>query len=107
MQIVVDESSKYREEMANHFDSESCITHREVDSEALTGETGRPAIKPRNQEIGMPTELIISEGNTEHGANRKSCSDPARSKTLSMPGNDLHRSWEVSTVPVKSSDGIR
>ena len=72
--------------MANHSDPESCVAHREVWGEALTGDTGRPAIEPRNQEIGMPTELTISEGNTEHGGNRKSCSDPARSKTLSMPG---------------------
>jgi len=96
---------QYGEEMANHSDPESCVAHREVWGEALTGDTGRPAIEPRNQEIGMPTELTISEGNTEHGGNRKSCSDPARSKTLSMPGSDLHRSWEVWEVPVKYAGG--
>ena len=65
----------------------------------MTGDTGRPAIEPRNQEFGMPTTLSDSEGNTGHGVNRKSCSDPARSKTLRMPGSDLHRSWEISAVP--------
>ena len=47
----------------------------------------------------MPTLLSEAEGNTEHGDNRKSCSDPARSETLSMPGSLLHGSWEISSVP--------
>jgi len=91
--------------MANHSDPESCVAHREVWSEALTGDTGRPAIEPRNQEIGMPTELTISEGNTGHGDNRKSCSDPARSETLRMSGSDQHGSWEVSAVPGAAQPG--
>ena len=85
--------------MANHSDPESCVAHREVWGEALTGDTSRPAIEPRNKRFGMPTELLISEGNMGHGNNRKACSDPARSKNLRMLGSDLHRSWEVSTVP--------
>lgn len=71
----------------------------------MAGETGRPAIEPRNQEIGMPTELTISEGHMGHGGNRKSCSDPARSETLRMSGSDLHRSWEVSAVPGATRPG--
>jgi hypothetical protein len=47
----------------------------------------------------MPTLLSDAEGNTEQGANRKSCDDPARSETLRMSGSLLHRSWEVSSVP--------
>lgn len=43
-----------------------------------------------------------AEGNTQQGATRESCCDPARSETLSMSGSYLHRSWEVSSVP----DGI-
>ncbi len=85
--------------MANHSGPESCVTHREVCGEALAGETGRPAIEPRNQEIGMPTVLTFSEGNMEHGVKRKSCFDPARSETLRMSGSDLHGSWEVLAVP--------
>ena len=50
-------------------------------------------------ESGMPTELKVTEGNTEHGVKRKSCADPTRSKTLSMLGSDLHGSWEISAVP--------
>ncbi len=96
---------QYWEDMANHSDPESCVAHREVWGEALTGDTGRPAIEPRNQEIGMPTELTISEGNTEHGVNRKPCFDPARSETLCMPGSDLYGSWEVWAVPAKYAGG--
>ena len=91
--------------MANQSGPESCATHREVWGEALTGETGRPAIEPRNQQIGVPTGLTTPEGHMEHGANRKPCSDPARSKTLSMSGSNLHRSWEVSAMPGATSPG--
>ena len=51
---------QYGEEVANHSDPESCGAHREVCVEALTGETGRPAIEPRNDQFGMPT--LLSEG---------------------------------------------
>ena len=91
--------------MANHSDPESCVAYREVCGEALTGETGRPAIEPRNQQIGVPTGLTTPEGHIEHGVNRKPCSDPARSKTLRMSGSNLHRSWEVSAVPGETSPG--
>ena len=96
---------QYREEMANYSGPESCVTHREVCGEALAGETGRPAIEPRNQEIGMPTELLITEGNMEHGVNRKPCADPTRSETLRMSGSDLHGSWDISAAPAMSAGG--
>lgn len=72
------------------------MLHREVQGEALTGETDGPAIEPRNQELGMPMLLSEAEGNTEHGAIRQSCSDPARSETLCTSGSPLHRNWEIS-----------
>jgi hypothetical protein len=31
------------------------MLHREVQGDALTGETDGPAIEPRNQESGMPS----------------------------------------------------
>jgi hypothetical protein len=96
---------QYWEEMANHSGPKSCVAHREVWGEALTGETGRPAIEPRNQEIGMSTELSRSEDNTEHGVTRQSCFDPARSETLRMSGNDWHGSWEISSVPTPRGVG--
>ena len=63
------------------------MLHREVQGEALTGETDGPAIEPRNQEFGMPMLLSEAEGNTEHGVIRQSCSDPARSETLCTSGS--------------------
>ena len=48
---------------------------------------------------GMPTSYRQAEGTTVSGANRKSEGDPARSKTLSMSGSLLCRTWEVSSVP--------
>jgi RNA-directed DNA polymerase len=40
-----------------------------------------------------------------HDDNCKPCIGPTRSETLSMPGNFLHRSWEISSVPVGDSTG--
>lgn len=94
---------RYRKEMANHSGPESCSDFREGVAEALIGETGRPAIEPRNQDSGMPTPLSEAEGNTAHGDNRKPCSDPARSQNLSMSGSLLHRSWEISSATVDPS----
>lgn len=96
---------QYWEEMANHSDPESCVAHREVWIEALTGDTGRPAIEPRNHSIGHAHDVAMSEGNTEHDVNRKTCSDPARSETLSMSGSELHGSWEISSVPEAQESG--
>ena len=84
--------------MANHSGPESCGVHREVYSEALTGETDRAAIEPRNQESGMPTLLSEAEGNMVHDDNRKSCTDPTRSETLCMSGSLSHGSSEISSA---------
>lgn len=72
---------------------------REVKGEALTGETDRPAIEPRNQEAGMPMLLSEAEGNTGHRVIHQSCSDPARSETLCTLGSPSHRNWEISEMP--------
>ncbi len=96
---------RYGEEVANRSGPESCGGAREGAAEALTGETDRPGIEPRNQESGKPTPLCEAEGNTKQGANRKSCDDPARSETLSMPGSLLRRSWEISSVPAPEGAG--
>lgn len=92
---------RYKKEVANHLGPESCVVHREVGSEALTGETiGQPSNRVITSS-GMPTLFCQAEGKTAHGDNRKSCDDPARSETLSMSGSLLHRNWEISSV----SDG--
>lgn len=90
---------RYWKEMANQPDPESCILHREVQGEALTGETDGSAIEPRNQESRMPMLLREAEGNMEHGVIRQSCSDPARSQTLCTSGSPSHRNWEISAMP--------
>ena len=84
--------------MANHSGPESCGMRRETHVEALTGETVRPAIEPRNQDSGMPTLLSEAEGNMVYGVNRKSYADPTRSETLCMSGSHLHGSSEISSV---------
>lgn len=89
---------QYREEVANHSDPESCGVPREGHSEALIGETNRPAIEPRNHKFGMPTLLSEAEGNTTHGDNRELCADPARSETLCMLGSLSHGSSEISSM---------
>jgi hypothetical protein len=91
--------------MANQSDPESCTVRCEAYGEALTGETSGPAIEPRNQESGMPMLLSKAEGHTGHGATRQSCSDPARSETLSTLGSLLYGSWEISSVPDACSSG--
>ena|SRR5215469_9392654 len=50
---------QYGKEMANHSGPESCGRAREGATEALTGETGRSGIEPRNQESG--TSTLLSE----------------------------------------------
>lgn len=81
------------------------MLHREVQGEALTGETDGPAIEPRNQEFGMPMLLSEAEGNTEHGVTRLSCSDPARSETLCTSGSPSHRNWGISAMPGAQAPG--
>lgn len=81
------------------------MLHREVQGEALAGETDGPAIEPPNQEFGMPMLLSEAEGNTEHGVIRQSCSDPARSETLCTWGSPSHRNWEIQRRPVRKHPG--
>lgn len=47
------------------------MLHREVQGEALTGETDGPAIEPRNQESGMPMLLSEAEGNIRDELKRR------------------------------------
>ena len=83
---------RYGKEMANHSGPESCSDAREGVAEALTGETVRQGIEPRNPDFGMPTLISEAEGNTEQGVHRQPCNDPARSETLRMSGSFQHRS---------------
>jgi RNA-directed DNA polymerase len=75
------------------------VVHREVYGEALTGETDRPAIEPRNENIQGADVVRVCGKQHIPGRYRKSWDDPARSETLSMPGSHLSRSWDISSVP--------
>ena len=59
---------RYREELANHSDPESCACHREVVGEALTGEIDRPAIEPRNNQIRDADAVSEAEGHMGRNA---------------------------------------
>jgi hypothetical protein len=97
---------QHGEEVANHSDPESCVGHREVRVEALTGEpVGQPLSREMNKS-GMSMLLSEAEGNTGHAVNREACTDPARSETLCMPGSLSYGSSEVSSVSdVVAPDG--
>jgi hypothetical protein len=87
-------------DLASHPDPESCAGGREVTGEALTG---AHAGQPSSREIkksGVPTPLSEVEGNTVDGIIGKPYMDPARSETLCMRGNSLHRNREIPQAPV-------
>ena len=94
--------------MVNHSGPESCVVSREGHGEALTGETGRPAIEPRNKPSGVPTLSFEAEGNTKHGDSHQPSSDPARSETLCMSGSLSYESSEISSVSTENGrvDGV-
>ena len=96
---------QYGKDVASHSGPESCGVAREGAAEALTGETGGSAIKPRNQKSGTPTPLSDAEGKTDQGDKCESWDGPARSENLHTPGSFLHRSWEISAVPGATTPG--
>ena len=46
--------------MANHLGSKSCVAQRDLWSEALTGETGRPAIESQNHSVGHTHDVAMN-----------------------------------------------
>jgi RNA-directed DNA polymerase len=90
---------RYRKGIANHPDPESCGGVREGVIEALTGESAGQPLSREIRQSGAPTLLSEAEGHTDEGASREPSKGPARSQTLSMHGNFLHRNWEISSVP--------
>src|SRR5579863_1307711 len=96
---------QHGKDLASHSGPESCGGAREGAAEALTGETGRSAIEPRNPKSGTPTPLSDAEGETNQGDICESWGGPARSQTLYTPGSFLHRSWEISAAPGETTPG--
>ncbi len=87
--------------VANRVVPESCGLHREVQLEALTGVRAGQPLSREIKQSGAPTLLSEAEGHTDEGATREPSKGPARSQTLSMHGNSLHRNWEISSVPAE------
>ena len=93
-------SESHGKDPASHPDPESCAGGREVTGEALTGaHAGHPSSR-EIIESGVPTPFTEVEGNTVDGIIGKPCMDPARSETLCMRGNSLHRNREIPQAPV-------
>ena len=93
------------EGVATHDDPESCVGARKDLGEALTGARAGRAIEPRNEQIGAPTRLDSTEGNTVRGVTREPRPGPARSKNLSMHGISMRENREVPWSPVRPITG--
>ena len=89
---------QYGEEVANHSDPESCGAHREVCVEALTVETGRPAIEPRNDQFGMPT--LLSEGNADRAHAFQARSEPRGLRIVELQAKQ-------ETIDIRSGEASR
>jgi RNA-directed DNA polymerase len=89
----------YRKGLANHPGPESCVGHREVSGEALTGEDAGQPLSCEIHNSSVPTLLSEAEGNTSYGAIRKSSEDLAQSETLCMRGHSLRGNREILEVP--------
>jgi len=89
----------HRKGLAIHPDPESCVGHRKVAGEALTGES---AGQPLSCEIIIPSVPTLSdeaEGNTLGGEIGEPSKDLAQSETLSMHGHSLHGNREILEIP--------
>ena len=63
------------EGIASHAGPESCVAHREVRDEALTGEpAGQPSSRENTPTIGVPTLSLYAEGNTDRRDSASACS---------------------------------
>jgi hypothetical protein len=57
------------EGIANHTDPESCVVHREVQGEALTGESvGQPLSRESFKSVQGADVVSVTEGNTDERA---------------------------------------
>lgn len=91
----------YSEGVAHHTGPKSCIGHRKVAGEALTGVHAERVLSCEIKPFRVPTSFAHAEGNTEGGVMRKSPEDPAQSEALSMCGNSLHGNRDTPQSPSK------
>ena len=105
----------YGEGLATHAGPESWTWPREGSGKALTGVRVGPVL---SREIalnfGVPTVLIVTEGNTRLVVlrvgkaihpNRETMRGSARSETRCMYGNTSRENREISWLPSSSAEG--
>lgn len=89
--------------VATHLDPESCVAHREVCGEALTGETVGIVCKPRKIHYPGAQDLESSEGNTSAPLSR---GEFGRAGYRAIHAGKAHfESWEISVEG--RADGAR
>ena len=99
--------------LANRIGPESCVRHREVTGEALTGECADAVSSCEIESFGVPTPLSEAEGNTVAGAHGEPAMDPAQSQTRDTRRRSMHGSREIPrasdgpTPPDRSEKGTR
>ena len=77
-----------RKGIANQTGPESCVPHREVRDEALTGEpAGQPLSRENTPKIRVPTLSLYADGNTDWRDSASACS-----------ALRVLRSWHVGTL---------
>ena len=91
----------YGEGLATHSGPESCMGHRKVAREALTGESVGWVNELRNHSFRVPTLSKQVEGHTVHSVNSELSTDPAQSKTPCMCGHLLSGNRETLEWPLK------
>lgn len=89
----------YSEGVANHAGPESCGVHREVRTEALTGESAGWVLS-REIHVSVQGADPVESGGRPHrtGRNREAWTDPARSETPCTRGRFLRGNREISQL---------
>jgi RNA-directed DNA polymerase len=88
-----------RKGIANQTGPESCVAHREVRDEALTGEpAGRPLSRESFKLVQGADAVSVAEGNMDRRDSAGACFDPAWSKNLACRYALLHVNREVSCL---------
>jgi hypothetical protein len=92
--------------VANHVVPESCVVHREVQREALTGvRAGQPLSRERDS-IRVPT-LSDSRKATRTGAPSQAPMRPGVAEDPGMHARSLHGNREISSLTVGAFGGRR
>jgi hypothetical protein len=82
---------------ANHTDPESCAVHREVQGEALTGETvGQPLSRESDKSVQGADAVSVAEGNTDGHVIASAC--------LALRGL---RPWHAETLFVREPGDLQ